>query len=135
MKKLFLFTVAAMIFAACTTSEPTRKFIGVWEPVGYENCDRFVISSDTIKAVQCETGLQHYQCHYKILRDSVVELERCWMKDIAGDDFDYQASPDYVSEEYMYIDQQGYLIIRCFMLYGELCELYPNYSHLKLKRL
>ena len=48
------------MLAACNTNEPIKKYVGVWEPVRYEDCDIFVITSDSIKAVQNETGLEHY---------------------------------------------------------------------------
>ena len=138
MKKLFLFTIVAMLFAACT-SEPTRKFIGVWEPVGYEKYDRFVISSDTIKAVQCETGLEHLQTHYKILRDSVVELERCWLEEKAkGWDTthsDFHPEEFFFEEVEMYIDKDGFLNIKPFGFYGPLEQASPLYPWLKLRRL
>ena len=121
--KLFLLSLMAIMLAACNTNEPTKKYVGVWEPVRYEDCDIFVITSDSIKAVQNETGLEHYQTHYEVLNDSVARLERS------------RTGASVVFEEVaMYIDKEGYLIIRPFTTGSPLSLEYPNYAWLKLRK-
>ena len=121
--KLFLLSLMAIMLAACNTNEPTKKYVGVWEPVRYEDCDIFVITSDSIKAVQNETRLEHYQTHYEVLNDSVARLERS------------RTGASVVFEEVaMYIDKEGYLIIRPFTTGNPLSLEYPNYAWLKLRK-
>ncbi len=132
MKKFLLLALMACAFIACDKKSTSRNFEGVWEPVGYEECDQFVITSDSIKAIRLDNYMEHYQCHYTILRDSIVELERCWMVDAT--DNGNASSSDYTSEVYMYIDKDKYLIIRNFLLESELSQMNPNYTHLKLKK-
>ena len=133
MKKILLFAIPVLFLAACQTNYPTKAFEGLWEPIGYEDCDIFVISSDSIKAIQSNTKQEHYQCHYKVLRDSIVELERTWMWKLA--DGVVLKPSDVTSEAYMYIDKEQHLIIKYFLPESELSQNYPNYTHLKLKRL
>ena len=121
--KLFIIGLMGILLIACNTVEPTKKYVGVWEPVGYEDCDMFVITPDSIKAVQNETRIEHYQTHYEILNDSVARLERS------------RSGSSVVFEEVaMYIDKEGYLIIRPFTTGSPLSEEYPNYAWLKLKK-
>lgn len=77
MKKFLFFALMAGLLCSCNNNEPTSKFVGVWEPATNLVYDKFIISADSIKAVQSGTGLEHFQAHYKILRDGVAELERC----------------------------------------------------------
>lgn len=133
MKKIFiLLTLIAAIFAACNSNEPEKKFVGTWDPVG-SDCDVFVITSDSIKAIQNETGLEHYQAHYKMLRDSVAELERCWLGENHSG-LDFHPEDYFVAEVKMYIDKDGYLIIQPFDTGSPLSQQYPNYAWLKLKK-
>ena len=135
--KLFIFATISVILSACNKNEPTKAFEGVWEPFLCEECvipDLFVITSDSIKAIQCDTKEEHYQCHYKVLRDSIVELERCWIiEELESMQRPYNPS-DYISEEYMYVDNEGFLIIRKFWMGNEISQIYPNYTQLKLRR-
>ena len=120
--KFFLFSVLALLFAACNNNEPSNAFVGTWEtvvPEGEKIYDIFVITSDSIKAINAE----QYHAHYKILRDSVIELERCWMPK------DYEK---YISEAQMYFDESGYLIIQPFDL--TIAQNYPTYVSLKLTK-
>ena len=142
MKNLFnrsiLFAAVVAMCVACNSNEPEKAFVGVWSPCGYEMYDKFVITSDSIKAIGCEDSQEHYQAHYKMLRDSVALLERCWME-VKWQGFD-SSNSDWHPEEYffaevkMYIDKDGYLIIRPFDLEDYLSQKYPNYSELKLRR-
>ena len=145
MKKIYLFAIMAIALMACNPNEPenTKKtneaFIGTWEPVGYEEYDVFVITADSIKAVKCDsTAEEHLQCYYEILNDSVVKLERYWLeektKDYDWTNSDFHPEKYYVEEVAMYLDKDGYLIIYPFDIIGELAEVSPNYTHLKLKR-
>jgi hypothetical protein len=63
-----------------------------------------------------------------MLNDSIAKLERTWLThpDISSDLF-YAEVP-------MYIDNEGYLIIKNFHIVGELFHVYPNYTHLKLRK-
>ncbi|MBQ6764149.1 MAG: hypothetical protein IJP45_03065 [Paludibacteraceae bacterium] len=131
--RLIFFAVMAMLFAACNSNAPTKAYEGVWEPVnngGVERGDLFVVTSDSIKGILGggDAPIIYYRCHYKVLRDSVVELERCWMADFAG------AEESMTSETYMYINNQGYLIIKDFDPLMQLVQVVPNYASLTLKR-
>lgn len=136
MKMQLLLFIAAWLFAACDNIEPNKAFVGVWEPVGYEDCDQFVITSDSIKAITCDTKQEHYQCHYKKLAGKRYEIERCWLNDLYKTG-DYKEDPYYIGEVQMYIDREKYLIIRDFLPETEsaLSQNYPNYKHLKLRKL
>ena len=138
MKKILLFAMLFLL-AACNSNEPNKAFIGKWEPVRYEEYDVFVITSDSIKAINCDTKEEHYQCHYKILHDSIAELERCWLEKLAeGRDTtiqkDYHPELYFVEEVEMYIDDQGYLIIRPFTPDSPIDNGCPNYAWLTLKK-
>ena len=126
--KLFLLSVFTIALMACERNNPSQAFVGTWEPVGYEECDIFVITSDSIKAITCDTKEEHLQSHYTMLNDSIAKLERTWLMspDISSDLF-YAEVP-------MYIDNEGYLIIKNFHIVGELFHVYPNYTHLKLRK-
>ena len=136
--KFFLFAMVAVFFAACNSNEPTRKFVGTWDPVPYEGYDLFVITADSIKAIDCDTKEEHYQCHYKMLRDNVAKLERCWLieesKNHDSSDSDWQPEQYFYAEVKMYIDKNGYLIIKPFNPGSVLSQTSPNYAELKLKR-
>jgi len=129
MKKyqLLSLVILAFMFAACSTNEPENAFTGVWEyilPGGEKStCDLFVITSDSIKAIDCQTQEEHYHAHYTFLRDSVIELERCWLKGV---------SPLYNAEAQMYFDEDKYLIISPFDF--DIAQTARNYSKLKLKK-
>ena len=136
MRKSVLFAILAVLFAACNTNEPAKAFIGTWEPVGYETYDTFVITSDSIKAIKCDTKEEHYQAHYKVLRDSVIELERCWLErqyKNAGPS-DWNPEEYFFTEAKMYIDGEGCLVIEPFDYGSLLVEIKPNYAILKLKK-
>ena len=62
----------------------------------------------------------------------MAELERCWLKNYPESDF--HSEQFLYAEVEMYIDKEGYLIIKPFDIIGELSEIYPNYSNLKLKK-
>ena len=138
MKKLCILAVTAVLLVACETNHPSKAFIGTWEPVGYEEYDIFIITSDSIKAIQCDTKKEHYQSHYKILRDSVAELERCWLKEttqgINSSQSDLNSEQFYIAEVQMYLDKEGYLVIHPFDIVGELSQIVPNYTFLKLRK-
>ena len=137
MKKILLFAMLFLL-AACNSNEPNKAFIGKWDPVGYEGVDVFVITSDSIKAIQCDTKEEHYQCHYKILHDSIAELERCWLKEttqgINSSQSDLNPEQFYIAEVQMYLDKEGYLVIHPFDIVGELSQIVPNYTFLKLRK-
>lgn len=137
MKKILLFAMLFLL-AACNSNEPNKAFIGKWEPVGYEEYDVFVITSDSIKAINCDTKEEHYQCHYKILHDSIAELERCWLEKLAEDkdttQSDFNPEQFYIAEVQMYLDKEGYLVIHPFDIVGELSQIVPNYTFLKLRK-
>jgi len=123
MKKVYLCLVIAVLgLAACGTNEPIKVFEGVWDPVGYEEVDQFFITSDSIKAININTGKTHHQCYYKVLRDSVAELKRSWWE------------PETAVEVQMYINKEGILFINPFGTEGELAEIYPNYTILRLRK-
>ena len=127
---------------ACSNNEPKRAFEGTWEPVGYEECDVFVVTTDSIKAVSCDTHEDHYQCYYHMVRDSVAQLERTWLieaqrrSDSLQGDWDVRRH--FYAEVQMYLDKEGYLIIHPYDYHSEwdLSQVvyYPDYRKLKLKR-
>ena len=133
MKKIIFFAIMSLLLVACNKNEPQKVHIGVWEPVD-SGVDLFVITADSIKAIQIDTKAEHYQCHYRIINDSVAELERSWLKEylnLPPSDFHPE---QYLHEEVkMYFDKEGYLIINPFWG-GVLEQIYPNYAILKLKR-
>ncbi len=133
--KLFLFAVMALVLASCeSNNSPTKKFVGTWEPVKFEDCDLFVITSDSIKAIKLDTQEEHYQCHYKMLTDSTAELERTWLKSYDTSDIrDFHPEQFIYEDVKMYIDKDGYLIIDPFWG-GVLENIYPNYASLKLRK-
>ena len=129
-----LMAVIATILVSCGSNSPeqNKSFVGTWEPVlyeGFEIPDLFIITSDSIKAIRCKTQEEHYQCHYQILREGVIELERCWFKQYNANAVN---EPDYIVESEMYFDKNGYLIINPFT--SEITQRYPNYFNLKLRR-
>ena len=133
-----LFAACILSFAACNSDySGSKEFIGVWHPVGYEDCDTFVITSDSIKAIQCVTGKERYQSHYKMRNRRQAELKRCWLEEMLKD-ADALESRDIETEIFaevtMYINQDGYLIITPFDVTGELVQTYPNYTNLKLAK-
>lgn len=123
-KNALFLSVWVIIIGSCSPNKTSNDFVGVWSPIRYEECDMFVISADSIIAIRCETKEKHLQCHYTILRDSIIKLERCWMTE--GDFI--------VTESKMYFDEEGHLIINPFTNDGFLAEVFPNYSILKLKK-
>ena len=136
MKKYILFLAFIVGVMSCNTHGPGnyKSYVGTWEPILGENLeipDIFVITSDSIKAINCKTKKVHYQCHYKILRSGVVELERCWL---TQENMDAFKESYYVVESEMYIDPQGYLIISPFDNIAPACQVYPNYANLKLRK-
>ena len=125
-----------MLLAACNTPEPTNAYVGIWEHAKFAvDNGLFYISSDTIKVIERNDDYSrvHHLCHYKIVRDSVVELERCWLEIWKQNvvDFYYDESR-YKEEVYMYIDEEGYLIVKNFDYGAALTN--PYYYDLKLKR-
>ena len=137
-KYLFL-AILAVILVGCDANIPTKKYVGTWEPVGYEGCDVFVITTDSIKAIQCTSKEEHYQSHYKMLRKDVAELERCWLEnhDYSGSDFNPEQF--FFAEVKMYIDKEGHLIIKPFDYLGGEYDMsngvrYPDYGTLKLRK-
>ena len=125
MKKYLLFAIMAVVLGACNNNAPTSKYVGIWEPATNLVYDKFIISADSIKAVQSGTGLEHFQAHYKILRDGVAELERCWLEDMAKNHDLSQG--DWNPEQYFFDEVQMYIP-------DYLSQKVPNYSRLKLKR-
>ena len=131
MKKLFLFAIMAIVLVSCNRNEPSQTYEGVWEPVLLQDSDKFdlfTITSDSIKAFNFQLGIEYYQCHYRFIRNGIIELERCWaMRDNYPEAFWKEEVP-------MYFDEEGYLIIERFDPSVELHQNYPNYANLKLKR-
>lgn len=136
--RFILSAACILFFAACNNDySGSKEFIGIWHPVGYEDCDTFVITNDSIKAIQCVTEKEHYQCYYKMLSKRQAELKRCWLEEILKDNDAPESSDmaaDISAEVTMYIDQDGCLIIRPFDVAGELEQVYPNYANLKLAK-
>ena len=131
MKRIYLFVIVAvsLLHSACDMNNPTKNFEGVWEPnIGekVEAPDLFVITSDSIKAIEKETGLEHYQSHYKFVKDSIIELERTWLG--------HSDSEWYVSEQYMYFEENNNLIIKYFEPVSPISQIFPNYAILRMKR-
>ena len=137
--RIILCVVVLAFFAECKINEPKKAFAGVWSPVRYETVDKFVITSDSIKAIHCEDGQEHYQTYYKVLRDSVVLLERCWLEarwqGYDSTHLDWHPEEYFFTEAQMYIDKNGYLIIRPFDIESPLSQVSPNYADLKLKKM
>lgn len=130
-KKNFILATIAVILSACNLNEPTKAFEGVWEPVlieGVEVPDLFIISSDSIKVYNFQLEREYYQCHYKVIRRNLIELERCWAENSGRPESFLKAKVP------MYIDKQGYLIIEDFDPSIQLQQNYPNYANLKLQR-
>ena len=135
MRKSIVFALIAVIFIACNGNDPTIKYVGAWEVV--EGEDTFIITKDSIKAIQNGTGLEHYQSHYTIIRNGVAELERCWMEEEAKnhEPSEYWHPELYFFDEVqIYFDKDGFLIIDPFDIPDYLSNKFPNYSRLILKR-
>ena len=80
-------------------------------------------NGNRIRRHQFKPFWRHYQTHYEVLNDSVARLERS------------RTGASVVFEEVaMYIDKEGYLIIRPFTTGSPLSLEYPNYAWLKLRK-
>ncbi len=140
MKKVFLLTLIAGL-ASCNTNSPTKAYEGVWEVmkdqdsvivlndstryvIGYSSYyDNVVITSKTMTAT---SQTDKYEYHYRILRDSIIELERTFLND--------PTRQDYVVETKMYFNKDKHLIIENFSL-GDISQVSPpTYRPVMLKR-
>ena len=79
-------------------------------------------------AIDTYNKKKHHQAHYTLLRDSIVELERCWMASAYPDD-----PSRYTSEAQMYINENGHIIIYPYD-YLTISENYPQYHKLELEK-
>ena len=141
MKKVFLLTLIAGVLASCNTNSPTKAYEGVWEVmkgqdsvivlndssryvIGYSSYyDNVVITSKTMTA---SSQTDKYEYHYRILRDSIIELERTFLND--------PTRQDYVVETKMYFNKDKHLIIENFSL-GDISQIAPpTYRPVMLKR-
>ncbi|MBO4690663.1 MAG: hypothetical protein J5621_07290 [Paludibacteraceae bacterium] len=110
------------VFAACNTTASNR-YEGVWKPID-EDYNRFVITKDSMYLVDDDKS-HAFQCHYTILKDSVIELERCWMT--------YRERPDYIAEVAIYFDENKHLVIENYL--PTLASVIPSeYYNLVLKK-
>ncbi|MCR5049549.1 MAG: hypothetical protein K6A36_00525 [Paludibacteraceae bacterium] len=96
--------VLSFVLAACNTTASNR-YEGVWKPID-EDYNRFVITKDSMYFVE-EDKSHSFQCHYTILSDSVIELERCWLED--------PERPDYIAEVAIYFDENKHLVIENYL--------------------
>lgn len=110
------------VFAACNTTASNR-YEGVWKPIDGDY-NRFVITKDSMYLVDDDKS-HAFQCHYTILKDSVIELERCWLEN--------PERIDYIAEVAIYFDKNKHLVIENYM--PTLANCIPcEYYNLVLKK-
>lgn len=126
MKKyqLLSFAVLAFILVACNTNSPTKPYEGTWSVMegqtypyiyGDDTLGHFaystyyktiVISSNKMIATRRSDANIRHEYHYRVLRDSIIELERTYLQS--------PERPDYKLETRMYFDENHHLIIEKF---------------------
>ena len=121
MKKFLFLALMACAFIACDkkSSTPTNEYEGVWNVIESQNYSGFyknvVISSDSMIAITRKDNAR-YNYHYRIVNDSVIELERTFLQN--------SERPDYTEEVNIYFDANKHLVIENFSL-GDLTQVFP----------
>lgn len=124
-KSLFLLLFVALV--SCNNNAPTKAYEGVWKTVAH--ADYFLLSDSSFFVKEYVTFYNEviitsdrmiadnkYTYHYRVLGDSVIELERTFLNN--------PSRSDYVDTVKMYFTEDKCLVIENFSL-GSIAQIAP----------